>query len=367
MKTKTKKTGFSPILVLLLVVLAVIGYFAYKALHTSLSTVQIPIVDTSNWKTFNSDFGYSMKYPSDWTISTSEQGGTAKIDPSIDFEPIFSSPCGDLCSEIQIQSVPYNSTGTIQAGMPSVDVNNKLSPDFEVEKGEKILDKVNTKLDTEAAVGFEYFSPSYFQEYVVVSDHDSTRYTITYQEGGKKIDQAQYIAGKNFAGTSPAAWKNKQILDAMLSTFKFTNSQVNEDTNGLKIYTNTKYGFRFDFDPTSFISENLDTGGRLLVNVSNNKFTKNNYLDDVAYFKLEVSGRSCNEWMNGEKSTPRIIGGENVAYFEGTVAYGNYQRSACLTKGDTSYFFVQDIVYPEHSLEAGNMFNQILSSFTFTK
>lgn len=63
-----KKNGFALFIILvIIVVLAGVGYFTYKRLHTQSSTTQSTI-DTSNWKTYtNTKYHYSIEYPGDWT------------------------------------------------------------------------------------------------------------------------------------------------------------------------------------------------------------------------------------------------------------------------------------------------------------
>ena len=218
-----KKNGFSPILiVLILVILGAVGYFGYKRLEIQTSSFQTK-VDTVNWKIFNSKYGYSVKYPSDWDTNISLPGGKGNADPQNSYFPIFEFQCGvdnykagKLCTQIKISSIPYNSLGIGDSEKPSINVKDKFSPDFSIDlKREKVINRIGTKLDMENAVGFEYFVPGYASlwQYVVVSDHDDTRYTITYQE----------LQTDRFSNPiTPAEWQNKQIFDTILSTFTFT-------------------------------------------------------------------------------------------------------------------------------------------------
>lgn len=133
-------------------------------------------------------------------------------------------------------------------------------------------------------------------------------------------------------------------------------------------YTNSKYGFKFQYGPESKISKELETDdGRLLVDVSSERFKKDSYLDDVVFFGLEVSKRPCDEWIGDQNILKRTISGIEALTYEGNAAYDKYRRSVCLAKGNDTYFFVQDITYPEHQEGSGTMFYQILSSFEFSR
>lgn len=148
-------------------------------------------------------------------------------------------------------------------------------------------------------------------------------------------------------------------------------SSFQENTNqspNVATYTNPKYGFEFQYDSETKVSKELETNdGRLLINVSSEKLQKAKKVDDVVFFALEVSKRPCSEWMKDVSVVTKTIAGIESLYFEGDAAYSMYRRSACLTKGDNTFFFVQDITYPEHKESSGTRFNQILSSFKFIR
>jgi len=204
-----KKNGFATFIILVIViVLGAIGYLGYKNLTKS-PTIQ-STVDTSNWKTFNSSYGYSIEYPSGWTIAA--PGGA---NPKIFYDPILNSPCnydnGDLCVQIFISSTPYGPAADHNYAYSVIDESNKFAPDFIIGSSDKTSNKINFKVDGDDALGFEYFQANTKWQYVVVFDHNSTRYTITYEEQQK---------GQSVI--MPKDWKDKNILDTMLSTFKFT-------------------------------------------------------------------------------------------------------------------------------------------------
>lgn len=74
-----RQKGFVPVIILVLVVLVVIGYFSYKNYWPKLQILStptpIPTVDpTANWKTYTSaKYKYSFKYPPNWIMDPDKQ------------------------------------------------------------------------------------------------------------------------------------------------------------------------------------------------------------------------------------------------------------------------------------------------------
>lgn len=73
-KESMKQKGFAPIIILVLIALAVVGYFGYKNYwpksQTPVITSPLPTVTadpTVNWKAYtNNKYQFEFKYPSDW-------------------------------------------------------------------------------------------------------------------------------------------------------------------------------------------------------------------------------------------------------------------------------------------------------------
>ncbi len=159
--------------------------------------------DISNWKSFNSSYEYSIKYPVGWTVGA--PGGASPEDIP---EPVFDSPCnydkGDRCLQMFISSDKYDPKGS----------GDKFSPSFIIGSADKTQNQINLTVDGESAIGFNYFQGNYIGtrwQYVVVFTHNSMKYTLTYEESQKGVGVI-----------TPADWKNKQLFDQILSTFKFT-------------------------------------------------------------------------------------------------------------------------------------------------
>lgn len=177
-------------------------------------TVQnLPYLSTKDWKTFESEFKYSLNYPNDWTVAA-----PGESDPTRFYNPGFDSPCnfdsGEICSQMYISSVPYGADRILGKGYPVIDPENKFSPDFYINPSDKVINKIDLNVGGEPAVGFEHFRSNYAGstkwEYVVVFNHNNTRFTITYDE--------LLIGNPN---NTPLDWQHKNIFNTILSTFKF--------------------------------------------------------------------------------------------------------------------------------------------------
>jgi hypothetical protein len=175
-----------------------------------------PVPDqTTAWKTYkNEKYGYTLKYPESWQVSSLPGTDVATF-----HEPLLSSSCeydkGQLCTSIFILAATYNPEAKIYEG------------DIVFEPGiEKVTNEVVLKLDNDDARGFEWRQGNYGQggrlQYVVTAVHKDNKYTIMFEERKK---------GKEF--TRASDWENKAILDQILSTFKFlgrnTPEAVTED------------------------------------------------------------------------------------------------------------------------------------------
>lgn len=170
-------------------------------------------VKTSNWQTFDSAYGYTIKYPESWTANA-----PGWADPTLFNNPVFNSPCnyneGDRCMQVFVSSVPYGPDTDPNMGYEMIDETNKFMPNFIINTSDKTDNVEALKVDGVEARGFEYFQSQYFGTrwlYVVVFDRNNVRYTITYEE-----------QQKDKGVITPNDWENKKVFDTMISTFKFT-------------------------------------------------------------------------------------------------------------------------------------------------
>jgi len=194
---------------------------------TSLPQASItPIIDeTTNWKTYsNTAFNYSLKYPMNWQI-----GVKGNADPNTFPSPFFSSPCtydrGDLCTQLNVQATDMD---VLKRNDPDYyKTLQPLDPSFIIDltgqNPDKVSNKISMKVAGEVAVGFDYYQSNYGTSgrllYVVVTNHNGIKYTITYEESQKN---------KTFKTSSD--WQDKNTFDLILSTFKMT-TPVNINTD----------------------------------------------------------------------------------------------------------------------------------------
>lgn len=184
--------------------------------------------ETLNWKTYtNTAFHYSLKHPPDWTISA--KGGA---DPTIFFAPYLDSPCkkGEVCSQIFLGTAKY-------------DEDHKFEPDFITDlPGDKVTNRTMFKVGGEDAAGFESFQADFAYggrlQYVVVFNHNKTKYVFTYAEFKDENNIIKHV-------NSSRVWQNKKIFDRILSTIKFTDSKADSISTSPK-ETNNKLTLTFD-------------------------------------------------------------------------------------------------------------------------
>ena len=89
-----RQKGFSPLIIILVIaILGVVGYFAYKNYISPKGTILGPYspspIDTAtpnltaNWKTYTNDtYGFSFEYPGDYSYSESPQKDSAYFAPN---------------------------------------------------------------------------------------------------------------------------------------------------------------------------------------------------------------------------------------------------------------------------------------------
>jgi len=186
-----------------------------------------PVPDeTVDWKVYsNTAFNYSLKYPMGWQI-----GVKGNADPKTFSSPFFSSPCtydrGDLCTQINVQTTDMEALKkndpdyykTLQPFDPSFIINQTgQTPD-------KVSNKITMKVAGEDAVGFDYYQSNYGTGgrllYVVVTNHNGIKYTITYEE-----------SQKNRTFKTSSDWQDKKTFDQILSTFKITTPTITNVEN----------------------------------------------------------------------------------------------------------------------------------------
>jgi len=159
---------------------------------------------TTTWKTYtNTKYKYTLKYPQTWYVSSLP--GTDLVTFN---EPLFSSECdynkGQLCTNVYVLVATFNPKVGIYEGDIIIDAA----------EGDRVTNEVSLTLDGEVARGFEYWQENYGESgrllYLVTAIHKNNKYTIMYEEERKS---KEFLSGRD--------WENKEMLDQILSTFKF--------------------------------------------------------------------------------------------------------------------------------------------------
>ena len=216
--------GFTPILILLVVVIMVglsggLYYFS-KTNSPKPNATQVlapsssPTDETANWKTYTSkENGYSFKYPSAWRIA----------------EPIN--------SPVEIYSWPSNK-------------HYDLVPDSEISIHIQFQDNPS-KLTIEAWFQQDWGNErnKNNEQSILVNGIQAIRYTNKNLVRPLQYTSVSFVHGDKVYNISakPPDSKYLQVFDTIISTFKFTDQQT-LDTSNWKTYSNSDYSFKYPGD-----------------------------------------------------------------------------------------------------------------------
>lgn len=252
---KTQKGFMNSKGLLLIAVLLVGSIFAiYKTQKTeipaSIETEQTSsLSDTSNWKEYN-DVDISLKYPTNWYLSTSVGIGDHIAITSYDSYLLYGSDAPLNPEHIAISIYKYSDLlvgETVELWANRIGLFNQRS----------------FILDGEKAI----------RGNIIYTGQEESGY---YKKGESSGDYVLVIKnGKGHQITySPYASKLVSTFDQILSTFKVAEPVTKIDTpkidtSNWKTYTNVKYGFEFKY-PIDFSNkdENFSKTSRTLVELS---------------------------------------------------------------------------------------------------
>lgn len=209
-----KQNGFAPIIILILIALAVVGYFGYKNFWPKPKTsgvtslVSTPTAapaattdPTVNWKTYtNTKYNFSIQYPKEWyiqaTVQNTDGAGYANVTGKDDIISIFLNKSSPVKPAINIGVQKL--VGTLEQWVAKDQQTMEIShnPDYqEIKQYEVSLNGIKT-LVLEATRGDNHTKTYYFKS-------ENENYFIS-------------IAEWNTVNV------DKSNLDQILSTFKFT-------------------------------------------------------------------------------------------------------------------------------------------------
>lgn len=188
-------------LILAIIGLAWLGFIVYQ--KNQVPSERLNQNYEVDWKTYTfpaKDYGFSMKYPPNWSVI--ETSG------AIAFESAVScNSKGELCSQVAV-AIFNNGNKSLEPDFVSLDPS---CPD-------KVSNKDSAKLDRENALILDYFQCNYGYnasgrlQRVLIANHKGKRFEISF-------DEAIAFGGSNILNRRK--WRNEAIFNAMLGSFKF--------------------------------------------------------------------------------------------------------------------------------------------------
>lgn len=190
----------SPITLGVLILIIITGIASWTALYFQPKSelVVAPIVDQfAGWKTYiNSQYGFELKYPENWIIQSEDSLSVVIANDKLE--------------------------------------NNLHGPGIPPGPNGLWLDIYKTSCIPTQGFSTELKKPDIFYK--------------TICQNGFLIDVGGWQNNPNLVS-------DQSLLNQILSTFKFTNSTTTPDTSNWKTYTNSQYGFEFEY-PINWIAEN---------------------------------------------------------------------------------------------------------------
>lgn len=223
------KRGFIPVIIgIIVVVILVVGAIIYQnstktethnyATHQTNQIVPAPL-PLSDWQTYISESAnFQIKYPEGWETAVY---GALPGNIIVEFAPKnFKAQTKLAVGPISITEHRFQSKG----------LNSYLNQFKTSDIKEILINNIPAK-----EVNGEYFHATFHGIYIELPNS---------QNFLEIVDNIKNEIGANRLSSEVAASLDN-IFDQMLSTFKFTDSQV--DTSEWKIYHNDKYGFEIKY------------------------------------------------------------------------------------------------------------------------
>jgi len=301
---KKFQTGFASIILILLFLLGIIGYFSYQwaCSHDFCNTrkqqpITVSITPTqSNWKTYTSEqYGFSFQYPNDFSIEELEQGKKIKL--------WFPKPTGeiDIDPESMYFEIEDNPKGLTSQQIEEEDIQNLRKKDqtlqFVADKEERSLKPYhNGVID-----GVSFQSGADYDFDVILFTHNAYTYTITSTH--YEIEPGQTV-------------KSKGIVNTIVSSFKFI--KTNTGTSPVKSSDQPIISIP---QPNTKVTSPLTVKGTAPANW---------FFEGQIHLKLVDANKKVIAGAAGKEVTPGSWMEDKPVEFEGTIQFATTAKNGFL-------------------------------------
>jgi len=217
-----KQKGFVPIIILILIALAVVGYFGYKNYWPKIQTIVVPSPTplatpdvTANWKTYTGSFAknqYSFKYPENLNTLVTENGLISFFD-----NQTYLSSCEKIFKGQQERSLQNDPCAmalfNISLTIYSKQEFDKSGINIKSGTGSSPLDP-KTYTDTQGRAWQTDMVLGESFNFIGIAETNGNIYIVGIQSG----------FGKNWEVNGGQDFRN--LANQILSTFKFTESTI---------------------------------------------------------------------------------------------------------------------------------------------
>lgn len=162
------------------------------------SLQEIETLDTSDWKNYTDDGGYTFSYPSDWSLDTSTEGSGLSILLSPGHQWLEKSPYPSKGSQIDIRKL----NRTDKTGADTTPSNLGLTPDSKA--GDNLVFVKPPETDT---------------TFNKADVHITTAYVFFNKSGNKYLDVVE-VSLQNSEGTEA---QHLEIFETILKTISLAN------------------------------------------------------------------------------------------------------------------------------------------------
>jgi hypothetical protein len=321
---KNLQKGFVVPFIVAVVALLVVGGGYYFYSQKTKAPAQNNLSDISDWKTCtNSQYGFQIKYPNSFIGSVSEKAKAGGI--------LF---YGENPNKLKLEGYFYNQFNpeTLNASSDSTFKKSEISvAGIKSYKTESISCKMGCGSSNNIFIPYKNGA-------IVVG--------ISRGDGTEKTSELIKITDQ----------ENK-LLDQIISTFKFTDSQGTSDqTKDWKTYTNTPYGFSIKY-PNNL---HYETGEYPNLNYWYIKFTYNN---DSTKSPLVIRVEKSFLGKMSVENSKNTIPGKNILGVKTTILTGDATgkcQETFLNMKNWSYIF-------GNYCGQDKLFDTMISTFQFTK